>query len=217
MTTPQRCFHLLAALCLASCTALPTSPEPAEFKLSSDEIRQKSKAARSLGIVELYADDIRSSQNEKGEPFHLASGNVLLVKKSTPPILAKASEILLNSEHAEVRGLSVVKKGDILHFGDSAESRIIIDGVQLRPEGSHSIKRLSNEPRKPEPVAAEAVKLEPVPAAPEIKPESKPQPKRKIAAPSRKAKPVSKSAASPTPAAPAVDREKLLQLMREPE
>ncbi len=231
MTSPQSCFHLLAAICLTSCTSLPTAPEPAEFKLSSDEIRQQSKVTRSLGIVDLYADRINSSHDEKGETFHLASGNVLLVKKSTPPIQAKASEILLNSDHAEVRGISVVKKGYLLHFGDSAESRIIIDGVQLRPEGPHSIKRLSNEPPKPSSEPVEEIKAEPVPApevpaaevkpAPEVKSEAKPapkpKPKRKASAPTPKPKPISKPADTPKIAAPAVDRAKLLQLMREPE
>jgi hypothetical protein len=220
MTAPHRHLTLLAALCLTACTSLPTAPEPAEFKLTSDEIRQQSKASRTLGIVELFADEIRSSQNEKGEPFHLASGKVLLVKKSTPPIQAKASEILLNSEHAEVRGLSVVKKGDLLHFGEAEASRIIIDGVQILPKGPHSIKRLSNEPTKSVPAADKEIKPEPVPPAPEIKPEPRPQPKRKTTPPNRKPKPVSKPTPKPSPPkpeAPAVDREKLRQLMREPE
>lgn len=229
MTAPHRHLTLLAALCLASCTSLPTALEPAEFKLSSDELRQQSKATRSLGIVDLYADEIRSSQDEKGETFHLASGNVLLVKNSTPPIHAKAPEILLNSEHAEVRGLSTVKKGDLLNFGDSAESKILIDGVQLRFEGPHSLKRLSNEPPKPSPALAEEIKPEPAPEvpaaevkpAPEVKPETKPapkpKPKRKAPTPAPKPKPVSKPTDTSKPAAPAVDRAKLLQLMREPE
>lgn len=213
-------LHFLAALCLASCATstktLPTAPEPAEFKLSPDALRQQAKATRSLGIVDLYADNIRSSQDEKGNDVHLATGNVLLVKKSSTPISAKAGEILLNSEHAEVRGLSVVKKGEELHYGDAAESKIIIDGVQLRFEGPHSLKRLSNEPPKPEPVPAEELKPEPVaeaPAvpttpAPEIKPEPKPEPKltpkpvAKSQAPKRTAKSKPKAAPKPTPAKP---------------
>lgn len=216
MTSPQRCFHLLAALCLASCTSLPTAPEPAEFKLSNDELRQQSKATRSLGIVDLYADSIQSSQDEKGRRFHLATGNVLLVKKSTPPIQAKAPEILLNSEHAEARGLSVVKKGDQLFFGESGASKILIDGVQILPQGPHNLKRLSNEPPKPSTAPAEEIKPEPAPS-PEVKPAPKPKPKRKAPSPAPKTKPVSKPTAPPKPAAPAVDRAKLLQLMREPE
>lgn len=247
MTSPQRCFHLLAALCLASCTSLPTAPEPAEFKLSSDELRQQSKATRSLGIVDLYADSINSSQDEKGETFHLATGNVLLVKKSTPPIHAKAPEILLNSEHAEVRGLSVVKKGDLLHFGEAAESKILIDGVQVLPKGPHNLKRLSSGPPKPISKPSKEIKAEPLPApevpaakvksAPEVNPEPKsesrptPKPVAKPQAPKTTpkskpkatpkptpAKPVAKpTTPAPKPAAPAVDRAKLLQLMREPE
>jgi hypothetical protein len=231
MTAPHRHLTLLAVLCLASCTSLPTAPEPAEFKLSSDELRQQSKATRSLGIVELYADEIRSSQDEKGETFHLASGNVLLVKKSTPPIHAKAPEILLNSEHAEVRGLSVVKKGDLLYLGQADESKILIDGVQLLPKGPNSLKRLSNEPPKLISKPSEEIKAEPLPeipaaevkSAPEVKPETKPEtkpapkPKRKAPSPAPKSKSVSKPADTPKPAAPAVDRAKLLQLMREPE
>jgi hypothetical protein len=246
MTAPHRHLTLLAVLSLASCTSLPTAPEPAEFKLSSDELRQQSKTTRSLGIVGLYADSINSSQDEKGETFHLATGNVLLVKKSTPPIQAKAPEILLNSDHAEVRGLSVVKKGDHLHYGKAAESKILIDGVQVLPQGPHSLKRLSNEPPKPEPVPAEEVKPEtasevpaaPITPAPEIKPEPKPEPKptpklvAKSQAPKTTAKLKPKAAPKPTPAkpvatkptppapkpaAPTIDRSKLLQLMREPE
>lgn len=240
-------LHLLAVLCLASCAALiktlPTAPEPAEFKLSPEELLEKAKATRSLGIVDLYADSIRSSQDEKGNDVHLATGNVLLVKKSSTPIQAKAEEILLNADHAEVRGLAIVKIGEELHYGDAAESKIIIDGVQLRFEGPHSLNRLSNEPPKLEPVPAEAIKPEPaaeVPAAPapEIKPEPKPEPKPtpkpvakpqapkttakskpKAAPKSTPAKPVATKPTppAPKPAAPTIDRSKLLQLMREPE
>ena len=235
MKFPQ--LHLLAVLCLASCAALiktlPTAPDPAEFKLSPEELREKAKATRSLGIVDLYADSIRSSQDEKGNDVHLATGNVLLVKKSSTPIHAKAEEILLNADHAEVRGLAIVKKGEELHYGDAAESKIIIDGVQLRFEGPHSLKRLSNELPKPEP-AAEV----PAAPAPEIKPEPKPEPKptpkpvAKPQAPKTTAKSKPKAVPKPTPAkpvatkpttpapkpaAPTIDRSKLLQLMREPE
>lgn len=247
MTAPHRHLTLLAVLCLASCTSLPTAPEPAEFKLSSDELRQQSKATRSLGIVDLYADSINSSQNEKGETFHLATGNVLLVKRSTPPIHAKAPEILLNSEHAEVRGLSIVKKGDLLHFGEAVESKILIDGVQVLPKGPHSLKRLSNEPPKLISKPSEEITTEPQPApevpatkvkpAPEVNPEPKPEPKptpKPVAKPQAPkttakskpkatpkpapAKPVAKpTTPPPKPATPAVDRAKLLQLMREPE
>lgn len=220
MTAPHRHLTLLAVLCLASCTSLPTAPEPAEFKLSSDELRQQSKATRSLGIVDLYADSINSSQDEKGETFHLATGNVLLVKKSTPPIHAKAPEILLNSEHAEVRGLSVVKKGDLLHFGEAAESKILIDGVQLRFEGPHSLKKIgaekmvAAEPAPPPAPIEPKIQAEPLP---EVKPAPKPPvTRRKAAARQPKPKPVVKPAPSFPKAAP-VDRSKLLQLMREPE
>jgi outer membrane biosynthesis protein TonB len=113
-----------------------------------------------------------------------------------------------------------VKKGDLLHFGEAEASRIIIDGVQILPKGPHSIKRLSNEPTKSIPAADKEIKPEPVPPAPEIKPEPRPQPKRKTTPPNRKPKPVSKPTPKPSPPkpeAPAVDREKLRQLMREPE
>jgi len=248
MKFPQ--LHLLAVLCLASCAALiktlPTAPDPAEFKLSPEELSEKAKATRSLGIVDLYADSIRSSQDEKGNDVHLATGNVLLVKRTSTPVHAKAEEILLNADHAEVRGLAIVKIGEELHYGDAAESKIIIDGVQLRFEGPHSLKRLSNEPPKPEPAPAEEIKPEPVaeaPAAPtapapEIKPEPKPEPKptpkpvAKPQAPKTTAKSKPKAVPKPTPAkpvatkpttpapkpaAPTIDRSKLLQLMREPE
>jgi hypothetical protein len=231
MTAPHRHLTLLAALCLASCTSLPTAPEPAEFNLSSDELRQQSKATRSLGIVELYADSINSSQDEKGETFHLATGNVLLVKRSSPPIQAKASEILLNSSHAEVNGLSVVKKQNQLFFGESDTSKILIDGVQIRPKGRHSIKSLSKTPPKQKPETAEEVKPEPAAVTQEVKPIApvpevkptpapKPQPKRKAKATAPKTKPVSNPTPKPTtpkPPSPTVDRAKLLQLMREPE
>jgi len=214
MTAPHRHLHHLAALCLASCSSLPTATEPPEFKLSSDELRQQSKATRSLGIVDLYADSINSSQDEKGETFHLASGNALLVKRSTPRILAKGSEILLNSEHAEVRGLSVVKKGDLLHFGEAEESKIVIDGVKLHLEGPHILKKAGA-------VTAVETVTAPPPAAetpPEVKPAPKKQPVKRSPPAISKTKPKTVPRAAPAPAKPApVDRSKLLQLMREPD
>lgn len=237
MKSPQ--LYLFAVFCLVSCTAspqtktLPTAPEPQEFKLSSDAIRQRAKAVSSLGIVDLYADSIQSSRDEKGNAVHLAKGNVLLVKKSSSPIRAKADEILLNSDHAEVRGLAIVKRGEELHFGDAPESKIIIDGVQLRFVGPHSLKRLSNEPSEPQSAPAETIKSGPASEAltdttiPVTEPKPTPKPVAKSSAKSKpratsKPKPVTPAATKPiSPApkatAPTIDRSKLLQLMREPE
>jgi hypothetical protein len=219
MLPPSRLIVLFSVLNLASCITQPTAPEPPELTRSSEELRQKSKATRSLGTVELFADAIRSSQDEKGRSFHLASGSAQLIKKSVPAISAKAPEILLNPDYAELRGRSVVKKEDQLFFGDSDASKIIIDGVQLRFEGPHSVKRIG--PAKAaakviEETEEEEVTAKPAPA-PEPQVEAKPKPKP-VSNP--KPKPVTK----PAPAKPApvtkptpVDRAKLLQLMREPE
>ncbi len=238
-------LYLFAVLSLASCTSsstsLVTAPEPAEFKLSSDQIRQQAKASRSLGIVDLYADTIRSGEDEKGDTFHLATGHVLLVKNNTTPILAKADEVLLNSNHAEVRGLSVVRKGEELFYGDTPGSKITIDGVQLRFEGQYTRKRLAQEPVISAPVSAvkDQVNSQVPPQAEVVKPKtavpSSSKPKGKTTQTAVKAKPRAtvKSAAkppsvspAPVPAKPAVnppkpasqiDRAQLLQLMREPE
>jgi hypothetical protein len=218
MLPPNRLIVLFAALNLVSCVTLPTAPEPPELSRSSDELRRLSKSNHTLGTVSVYADAIRSSQDEKGRSFHLASGDVVLLKKSVPAISAKAPEILLNPDHAEVRGRSVVKKGDQLFFGDSDASKIIIDGVNLRFEGPHSVKRIGpampaakvNEEPKEEMPAKPASAPEPqVEAKPKPKPVSKPKPKPVTKPAPAKPAPVTK----PAP----VDRAKLLQLMREPE
>lgn len=220
---------------------MPTAPQPAEFKLSDEELRQQAKATRSLGIVDLYADKILTSQDEKGENFYLATGRVQLVKKSSTPIRAKAEEILLNSAHAEVRGQSIVQKADQLYFGETADSKILIDGVQILPQGPHSLKRLGKEPPAPAPVSAEEAKpdleakseTQPAPEAkpqPKIQPEetakpapkpaTKTKPKRQATAaakPKTTTPPPAPKPAAPKPTPAPIDRTKLLQLMREPE
>lgn len=235
-------FCLLSALLIAACsTPMPTASQPAEFKLSAEDLRQQAKATRSLGIVDLYADKILTSQDEKGETFYLATGQVQLVKKSSTPIRAKAEEILLTSAHAEVRGQSILQKADQLYFGETADSKILIDGVQILPQGPHSLKRLGNAPPAPASVPAVEANLEPeanpeAQPAPEAKPKpqiqrepaAKPAPKP-VTKPKRQARTAAKpkittpppatnpAAAAPKPTRAPIDRTKLLQLMREPE
>lgn len=211
--------------------------DPDEFSMSAAQIRRVYPASRSLGTATLHGRTIHSSQDKRGRPYHLAAGGALLVKNSTPRIIAKAPSILLTPDHAQVRGRSVVKKQDRFYLGDADHSTLIIDGVNIRTEGPSSerlaitspsakppapkpapapVARAQDKPAKPKPVktppapAAKPQAAKPQATPPSPKPAPAPEPKPQSVPP--KPKPASKPAPAPAP----VDRAKLLKMMREP-
>lgn len=235
---------LLSAACLVSCST-PTAPEPAEFSQSTQQLKRNYARQKQLGIASLHGAEITSTLDAQGQPAYLATGGAVLVKGSVPAITAKAPAILLTKDYAELRGRSVVKKQGMLHTGDAAGSKIIIDGVFLRFEGPHSEKRpaAASEPEPGSgpgvvPASAPAPSLVPAPGRPtgsvmtrntgSTVPKLSPPPARVVrAAPAKPAPtkpkpatpkaPSKPAAASPGPAKPApLDRTKALQLMREP-
>lgn len=191
-----------------------TMTAPDEFGMSSAQLQRLYPASRSLGTATLHGRTIHSSQDKRGRPYHLAAGGALLVKNSTPRIIAKAPSILLTADHAQVRGRSVVKKQDRFYLGDSDHSTITIDGVTLSTEGPGSERLVASaaprpaapQPKPaptPAPVQVKTTSPKPVAAKPAASP--KPQPPRQQAAPAPKPKtaaPVSKPAPAKTKPAP---------------
>lgn len=206
MTVLRPTALCLLLLSLSSC-AMRTMTDPDEFNMSAAQIRRVFPASRSLGTATLHGRTIHSSQDKRGRPYHLAAGGALLVKNSTPRIIAKAPTILLTADHAQVRGRSVVKKQDRFYLGDSDRSTITIDGVALSTEGPSS-ERLAasaaprpsapqpkpaptpapvqNKPTRPKPVAA---KPAPSPKPPAAQQQPAPAPKPQAAAPITKPAP----------------------------
>lgn len=219
---PLRPLVLLATLSLTACTT-PTAPAPPEFSLSSEALRQQFPATRTLGVVELSAQKIVTSTDEKGRTTHLATGGAYLVKKTEPLIQAIAPSLLLTPDDVELRGTATVKKGDQLLQGDAETTLIRIDGVQLLPEGPHTFKKIGLAPSAPaedKPVPTPEVAPVPVIAPPASRPEAvpapapepkKPTPKKKKPAPKRP------TAVPPPTPAPSIDPDRTrLQLMRPP-
>jgi len=241
-----RFLLLLSACCLISCQSVSTAPEPAEFSLSSQELQKTYRSWRQVGIASLHAPHMATVKDAQGATAYLATGGAVLVKDSVPAISAKAPEILLTNDVAELRGKSVVKKEGLLYTGDAEDSKIIIDGVFLSFEGPHSTKKLvAPEPEsesvvapRPTPASQPAPSLVPAPAGargsvitrntgsavPKLSPAPAPVVSAAPAKPApAKPKPTVPKAASqpvapkPAPTKPApVDRAKVLQLMREP-
>ena len=171
----------LLLLSLSSC-AMRTMNDPDEFSMSAAQIRRVYPASRSLGTATLHGRTIHSSQDKRGRPYHLAAGGALLVKNSTPRIIAKAPSILLTPDHAQVRGRSVVKKQDRFHLGDADHSTLIIDGVNIRTEGPSSerlaITSPSARPPAPKPAPAPVARAQDKPAKPKpVKTPPPPAPK----------------------------------------
>lgn len=245
MFSIHRCFLplSLSVSCLVSCSS-PTAPEPAEFRLSAQQLQRDYARHQQMGIASLHAPQISRIQDAQGQTAYLATGGAVLVKSSLPLITAKAPEILLTNDYAELRGRSVVKKAGLLYTGDADDSKITIDGVQLNFRGPHSVRQPVVAPdTKPqpaqEPVAAppappasvpavsapsgrSVVSRNTAPAAPSLtlpaKPVVRPAPVNPVPvkpAPKAAIKPA--AAPTPAPAKPApVDRARVLQLMREP-
>ena len=186
---------LAAATSLCSCT-LPTASEPPEFKLSDKALRQQYHATLKSGDFRLYANEIQTTRDESGGESHLASGGALLVKDSTPAILAQAPSISITPEFSEVLGKSVVKKNDRLYIGQNELTKFRIVGTAISLRGDYLVRGIAPEPLE---------QIEEPPPPPPVQEPAKV--KRKTA---------SKPKASPPKKAPAVDRTHLLKMMREP-
>ncbi|GEP43298.1 hypothetical protein [Brevifollis gellanilyticus] len=239
MSLIHRCLIPVALAAIVSCQSLPTAPEPIEFSYDAAKLKSEYKTSRQFGIATLHASSIRTDRDAQGNPTYLATGGALLVKDSVPAIIATAPEIFLNANEAELRGISVVKKGGLLYQATTETSKIFIDGVFLRFEGHHLVRQAGGPARSSE--ESSFVRVTPPPSAAPVPtgqpsaftvaplPQSRPQeaPKPRSAQPKRttpkpaasKPKPAAPkpaATAAPKPAAP-VDRAKVLQLMREPE
>lgn len=170
MSLIHRCLIALSLCGLVSCKTVPTAPEPAEFSLTAEQLKREYMSWRNLGIANLHGRRIVRDRDAQGNPAFLATGGGVLVKDSVPAIIAKAPEILLNADYAELRGRSVVKKQGLLYTGDADDSKIIIDGVFLRFEGPNSVKQISPAAAAPSEVAP------PPPVEPGPQPVVNPQP-----------------------------------------
>ncbi len=184
-----------------------TMNDPDEFSMSAAQIRRVYPASRSLGTATLHGRTIHSSQDKRGRPYHLAAGGALLVKNSTPRIIAKAPSILLTADHAQVRGRSVVKKQDRFYLGDADHSTLVIDGVNIRTEGPSSerlaITSPSAKPPAQKPAPAPVARAQDKPAKPKpVKTAPTPAPKPQ-AAPQKQPTPAAKPQATPPSPKPA--------------
>lgn len=142
--TLLRLGFIAAAISLSSCS-LSTAPEPPEFKLSAEARGKQYRAMRKTGAVSLYAGKIETSKDEWGRETHRASGGALLVKETTPPIMALAPSISITPEHSEVIGMSTVRKDDRLYIGQDESARIRIDGGAIVPEGAVAVRGIADE------------------------------------------------------------------------
>lgn len=215
---------LAAVTSLSSCSSIhivTTAPEPEEFKLSAEALTQKYHAMRKTEDGRLYAQEILTTRDEAGQKTFLASGGALLVKEAEPPILALAPSISITPEYAEARGKATVKRSDRLWIGKDDSTKIRIEGTEISLEGPVIIRAVAaadDPPEKPETEKAE----EAAPAkeknkedAPKAAP-SPPAPEPAKEKPAAAAKPSSPPPAPKPKAAPAVDRARVLNLMREP-
>ncbi len=207
---------LASVLSLGSCSFFSTAPEPPEFKLSGEALGQQYKAWRGTDAGSLYAADIQTSRDEAGNKTYLASGGALYVIDSVPPIQVLAPSITVTPEFAATLGKATVKKDGRLYLGQEA-TKFRIEGTTLKPDGAHYIRRIDAE--KASAAQAEAT----IPPPSQAEPEATPEPKPKVfSKPKVKTKAKTSSPAKPQPAAaqpkeaPAVDRTRLLNLMREP-
>jgi len=213
---------LAAVTSLNSCSSIhivTTAPEPEEFKLSAEALTQKYHAMRKTEDGRLYAQEIQTTRDEAGQKTFLASGGAVLVKETEPPVLALAPSISITPEYAEARGKATVKRSDRLWIGKDDSTKIRIEGTEISLEGPVIIRAAADDPpEKPETEKAE----EAAPAkeknkedAPKAAP-SPPAPEPAKEKPAAAAKPSSPPPAPKPKAAPAVDRARVLNLMREP-
>lgn len=246
MTLPRLSSLVAAAvlsLTLSSCLVLSTAPQPADFKLSEAALSQKFPATRRTGAVRLYAQKIDTTRDQWGRETHQATGGALLVKDTTPPILAEAPSITVTPDYSEALGRSTVQKDDRLYIGQTDTASIRIDGSEIIREGPIRTRALAPDAPPPSasattPELATATAPAPAPAetaAPQLtlpptqpapsedkpktvaqtKPKSKSTSRPKKTSPAKPRPSAAKPAAPNPPAAPAPDKA-LLNLLREP-
>ena len=214
---------LAAATSLSSCL-VTTAPEPPDFKLSDQALSQKYHATRKKGDVRLYAQKIDTTRDEWGSESYLASGGSLLMKESNPPVQAQAASILITREFAEARGKSTVKRNDRLYLGQDDSTKIRIEGTEIILEGPVTIREVATEadpPKTPDLEKTAAADPPPAVGAPPSQPElPKEKPKAKDTPPINATLPAARPSSPPSApkpkVVPAVDRSRLLNLMREP-
>lgn len=185
---------LASALALSSCLA-PTAPEPADFQLSEQALARKYPAMRQAGTVRLYARSIATTRDQWGRETHQATGGALLVKASTPPILAEAASISVTPGFSEVSGRSTVKKNDRLYLGQEESSTIRIDGGEIIPSGPVRVRRVAAASTAPAAATAPAVSAA-APAVEDAAPQAAPAPPTP---PQEKPKTVAKARPKPRP------------------
>ena len=200
----SRAVFYSSLLSLAACSSPTlTMPEPGQepeaFSMSERARRSHFPKVQNIGVVELSGSRIQARPFKKAndEQEYLATGGALLVKRLESPIYAQAPEILVTPDAAEVLGKSVVKKDGRLIIGESDETKIVIDGTQVKVEGPHSIREISSGVTK-------SVVSAPKPEEAPVKVKAEPAPKV-VAAPKPSAKPEVKKVvkATPPPAVPA--------------
>lgn len=242
MMTFLRLGLFVTAITLSSCV-VTTAPEPPDFKLSDEALSHKYPATRRAGTVRLYAQKIETTRDQWGRETHQATGGALLVKGSSPPILAEAPAISVTPQFSEALGRATVKKNDRLFIGQNDSATIRIDGTEIIPQGPVRVHKVAaeNDPRPASPSQTTAAALPPAaPEAPEITPSAPARPKpKKVSKPQSQSRPKAASPATTKPAPlaktapppakpatpppvakpkeiPAADHKRLLNLMRDP-
>lgn len=174
--------------------------------------------------TEIAADRISAqAQDAEGRPQRAeAAGNVYVRVPESDVIEALADQSLLSAEGIELRGWPALRRAKSQVFATERETRIIVQGNQLRLRGGHAFsprepapaRSVAPKPSAVRPVAARPAPKPPVAAAPKpatvrpvpatkpILPAAKPAPKpAAVPANAAKPKPVPVPAAKPKPAA----------------
>ncbi len=204
-----------AVLSLGGCS-FSTAPEPPEFKLSAEALNQQYAARRETEAGRLYAGEIATARDDEGRRTYRATGGALYVIDSVPPIQVMAPEITITPDFSETLGKATVKKDDRLYIAHGT-TKFRVEGTTLKPDGAHLIRRIAVEkvPLKNSAAAeAGAAATSTTGAEPAAPPPPKPVNRKAVSEP--KARKSSPPRADKPKEAPAVDRPRLLNLMREP-
>ena len=204
-----------AVLSLGGCS-FSTAPEPPEFKLTAEALNQQYSARRETEAGRLYAGEIATARDDEGRRTYRATGGALYVIDAVPPIQVMAPEISITPDFSETLGKATVKKDDRLYIGYET-TKFRVEGTTLKPDGAHLIRRIAvekvpvNKSAAPE---AGAAATSPTVAEPAALPPPKPVNRKAVS--ESKARKSSPPRADKPKEAPAVDRPRLLNLMREP-
>lgn len=207
--TLLRLGSFAATISLSSCL-VTTAPEPSDFKLSHEVLSRKYAASRKTGVVRLYAQKIETTRDQWGRESHRATGGSLLVKGSSQPIFAEASNISVTPEFSEAFGRSTVKKNDRLFIGQDESTTIRIEGAQIIPHGPVLTRRVAMED-------ATRPAFTPETFLPPLQPALAQEKPKKVSKPKRKAATAAGAGTATKPEAPpAANNAHLLKLMRDP-